>query len=145
MASSAHPARLSPYFRATRGDHADQRAFQLLYGAYILVPIIAGFDKFADSLANWPMYLAPVVRDAVPLPPDTLMRLVGTAEIAAGLLVVIRPRLGATVVAIWLGLVIANLAALGHYWDVALRDAGLLLGALALARSSPRRSPRAPS
>jgi hypothetical protein len=68
------------------------------------------------------------------------MRIAGVVEIAAGLLVLLRPRLGAYVVAGWLGAVIANLLALGHYWDVALRDFGLLLGALALARLSPQRS-----
>jgi uncharacterized MnhB-related membrane protein len=68
------------------------------------------------------------------------MRIVGVVEIAAGLLVAIRPRLGAYVVAGWLAAVIANLFVLGHYWDVALRDFALLLGALALARLSPRRA-----
>ena len=104
------------------------------------MPIVAGFDKFADVLANWSGYLAPVVADRLPLRPDVVMRIVGVVEIAAGLLVALRPRLGAYVVAAGLAAVIANFFALGHYWDVALRDFGLMLGALAFARLSPRRA-----
>jgi uncharacterized membrane protein YphA (DoxX/SURF4 family) len=140
MTSTAHSVRLSPYYRATASTQDGNRAFHLLYGAFVLLPIIAGFDKFADTLANWSGYLAPVVAERLPLRPDTVMRIVGVVEIAAGLLVAIRPRLGAYVVAGWLAAVIANLFVLGHYWDVALRDFALLLGALALARLSPRRA-----
>jgi hypothetical protein len=139
MTSTAHSVRFSPYWRSTNSGADSTRAFRLLYGAFILLPIIAGFDKFADALANWSGYLAPVVSDTVPLRPEVLMRVVGVVEIAAGLLVALRPRLGAYLVAAWLALVITNLLALGHYWDVAVRDFGLLLGALALARLSPRR------
>jgi hypothetical protein len=140
MTSTAHSVRLSPYWRATASTQEGNRAFRLLYGAFVLLPIIAGFDKFADTLANWSGYLAPAVAERLPLRPDVLMRIVGAIEIGAGLLVAIRPRLGGYVVAAWLAAVIVNLFALGHYWDVALRDFGLLLGALALARLSPRRS-----
>jgi len=140
MTSTAHSVRLSPYWHGTSSTRDSHRAFRLLYGAFVLLPIIAGFDKFADVLANWSGYLAPVVTDTLPLRPEVLMRIAGVVEIAAGLLVLLRPRLGAYVVAGWLGAVIANLLALGHYWDVALRDFGLLLGALALARLSPQRS-----
>lgn len=138
--TTAHSVRLSPYWRATASTQDGNRAFRLLYGAFVLLPIIAGFDKFADTLANWSGYLAPVVAERLPLRPDVVMRIVGAIEIGAGLLVAIRPRLGAYVVAAWLAAVIVNLFTLGHYWDVALRDFGLLLGALALARLSPRRS-----
>jgi uncharacterized membrane protein YphA (DoxX/SURF4 family) len=106
----------------------------------VLLPIIAGFDKFAGFLANWPAYLAPALTDAAPVQPEVLMRVVGVVEIGAGLLVAIRPRLGAYVVAGWLAAVIANLLLLGHHWDIALRDFGLLIAALALARLSPRRT-----
>lgn len=140
MTSTAHSVRLSPYYRATVSTEDGRHAFHLLYGAFVLLPIIAGFDKFADVLANWSGYLAPIVAERLPLRPETVMRIVGVVEIAAGLLVAIRPRLGAYVVAGWLAAVIANLFILGHYWDVALRDFGLLLGALALARLSPRRA-----
>ena len=139
MTSTAHSVRLSPYWRSTNTGLDGTGAFRLLYGGYVLLPIIVGFDKFAEVLANWSGYLAPIVTDNVPLRPEMLMRIVGVVEIAAGLLVLLRPRLGAYLVAVWLVAVIFNLAALGHYWDVALRDFGLLLGALALARLSPRR------
>ena len=138
--TTAHSVRLSPYWRSTAGTQDGNRAFRLLYGAFVLLPIVAGFDKFADTLANWSGYLAPVVAERVPLGREVLMRIVGVIEIAAGLLVAVRPRVGAYVVAGWLAVVIANLVALGHYWDVALRDSGLLLAALALARLSPRRA-----
>jgi len=140
MTSTAHSVRLSPYWRGTSSTADGNQAFRLLYGGYVLLPIIAGFDKFADGLANWSGYLAPILTNTLPVRPDVLMRIFGMVEIAAGLLVALRPRLGAYVVAGWLALVIANLFALGHYWDVALRDFGLLLGALALGRLSPRRS-----
>jgi uncharacterized membrane protein YphA (DoxX/SURF4 family) len=139
MTSTAHSVRLAPYWRSTNSGADSTRAFRLLYGGYVLLPIIAGFDKFADALANWSGYLAPMATNMVPLRPEVLMRVVGVVEIAAGLLVALRPRTGAYVVAVWLALVIVNLLALGHYWDVALRDFGLLLGALALARLSPQR------
>jgi hypothetical protein len=140
MTSTAHSVRLSPYWQATSSAHDSQLAFRLLYGAFVLLPIVAGFDKFADVLANWSGYLAPIVTDTLPVRSEMLMRIAGVIEIAAGLLVALRRRLGAYVVAGWLAAVIVNLFALGHYWDVALRDVGLLLGALALARLSPRRS-----
>jgi uncharacterized membrane protein YphA (DoxX/SURF4 family) len=140
MTSTAPSVRLSPYWRATASARDGNRAFRLLYGAFVLVPIIAGFDKFADTLANWSGYLAPVVTENIPFGPDVLLRLIGVVEIAAGLLVALRPRIGAYAIAGWLGIIILNLVALGHYWDVALRDFGLMLGALALARLSPRHS-----
>ncbi|HVR20062.1 MAG TPA: hypothetical protein VMS65_10210 [Polyangiaceae bacterium] len=138
MTSTARSVRLSPYWRATASTRDGNRAFRLLYGSFVFVPIVAGFDKFADKLANWSGYLAPIVTETIPLRPDALMRIVGVVEIAAGMLVALRPRIGAYVVAAWLAAIIVNLFALGHYWDVALRDFGLLLGALSLACLSPR-------
>jgi uncharacterized membrane protein YphA (DoxX/SURF4 family) len=138
MTSTARSVRLSPYWRPTASTRDGNRAFRLLYGAFVLLPIVAGFDKFGDKLANWSGYLAPIVSENVPLRPDALMRVVGVVEIVAGMLVALRPRVGAYVVAAWLAAIIVNLFALGHYWDVVLRDFGLLLGALALASLSPR-------
>ncbi len=140
MTSTTHSVRMPPHWRARTSVEEGHRAFRLLYGAYVLLPIVAGFDKFAELLANWSSYVAPVVTRVVPVRPEVLLRVVGVIEIAAGLLVALSPRLGAYIVAAWLAAVIANLLALGQYWDVALRDFGLLLGALALARLSPRRS-----
>jgi hypothetical protein len=110
------------------------QAYQLLYAAFVVAPIVAGADKFFHFLVNWNIYLAPQVAAIVPT--QTFMMLVGAIEIAAGLLVAVRPRIGAYVVAAWFAGIIVNLFMLGSYYDVALRDFGLMLGALALGRLS---------
>ena len=124
---------------------ADQ-AFLLLRTLFTVAPIAFGLDKFANLLTDWPGYLAPFVDRLVPGTAQQAMYIVGVIEIAAGLLVALRPRYGALVVAAWLAGIIGNLLLLGDYYDVALRDFGLLVAALALARlATPRRSaePRA--
>ena len=98
------------------------------------MPIAAGTDKFFDHLAGWENYLAPQLRRALPMSAHSFMSAVGVIEIAAGLMVALRPRLGAYVVAVWLGAIIVNLLMQGGYYDVALRDFGLMIGALALGR-----------
>ena len=98
--------------------------------------MIAGLDKFFHLLVNWDQYLAPVVAQALPVSVHTFMLAVGIIEIAAGLLVAVRPRIGAYVVALWLWGIIANLLLVPGFYDIALRDFGLSLGALALARLS---------
>jgi len=109
-------------------------AYMLLYVAFILAPIIAGLDKFFDVLVRWDQYLAPVVASSLPVTPHVFMMIVGAIEIIAGLVVLFWPSVGAWVVAIWLWAIILNLLlGRGHY-DIALRDAGLSLGALALAQ-----------
>jgi uncharacterized membrane protein YphA (DoxX/SURF4 family) len=140
MTSTTHSIRLPRRWRATTSVEEGHSAFRILYAGFILLPILAGFDKFTGFLANWSAYLAPVVTGTIPIQPEVLLKVIGVIEIAAGLLVALRPRLGAILVAAWLVAVIANLVVLGQYWDVALRDFGLLLGALSLARLSPRRS-----
>jgi uncharacterized membrane protein HdeD (DUF308 family) len=110
------------------------QAYQLLYAAFVVAPIVAGADKFFHFLVNWNIYLAPQIAAIVPT--QTFMMLVGAIEIAAGLLVAVRPRIGAYVVAAWFAGIIVNLFMLGSYYDVALRDFGLMLGALALGRLS---------
>ena len=97
-------------------------------------PILAGLDKFFEVLVDWDIYLAPVVTDVLPVSGHTLMLAVGVIEIAAGVLVALRPRLGGYVVAVWLWAIIVGLLILGDYFDIALRDFGLSLAALALAR-----------
>ena len=114
-------------------DRARQ-AFRILYVGFIVAPILAGLDKFFDLLVDWDRYLAPVVTDVLPVSAHTIMAAVGVVEIAAGILVALRPRIGGYVVAAWLWAIIVNLLVLGDYFDVALRDFGLSLGALALAR-----------
>jgi hypothetical protein len=113
----------------------------ILYVGFIVLPILAGLDKFVGVLVNWDIYLAPVVTDVLRLQPHTFMMSVGVIEVAAGLIVLVRPQIGAYVVALWLLGIIVNLLVLSgqtssKYYDIALRDLGLLLGALALARLS---------
>ena len=111
-----------------------QHAYGLLYVAFIVAPIVAGLDKFAHLLVDWTQYLAPVVAARLPLAPVTFMQAVGVIEIIAGLLVAARPAIGGYVVAFWLWGIIVNLLLIPGYYDIALRDFGLSLAALALAR-----------
>src|SRR5688572_28647275 len=112
------------------------QAYQILYIGFILAPFLAGVDKFTHFLTNWDQYLAPVVAGLLSVSGHTFMLFVGIVEMAAAVLVAARPRIGAYVVAAWLFGVIGNLLLIPGYFDVALRDFGLALGALALARLS---------
>ena len=112
------------------------QAYQLLHVAFTIAPIIAGIDKFLHLLANWDMYLAPIVTRIVPVGANTFMQSVGVVEIIAGLVVAFAPRIGAWVVAAWLWGIIVNLLLVPGFYDIALRDFGLSLGAVALARLS---------
>src|SRR5213075_485272 len=100
----------------------------------VVAPIVAGVDKFFHLLTNWDKYLSPRFADLLPFAPHSLMLVIGGVEIFAGLIVAFAPRIGAYVVALWLVGIIVNLLALGAYYDVALRDLGLCLGAIALGR-----------
>jgi uncharacterized membrane protein YphA (DoxX/SURF4 family) len=111
-----------------------RQAFLLLRTVFTVAPVLFGLDKFTNVLTDWTSYLAPVVPSVVPLPGQTIMYAVGVIEILAGLLVAFRPRIGSLVVAAWLLGIIVNLLILGNFYDVALRDFGLLVGALALNR-----------
>jgi hypothetical protein len=112
------------------------QAYQILHAAFVIAPILAGIDKFLHLLTNWDVYLAPRIASLSPIGGHGLMLVVGVIEILAGLLVAFRPRLGAYVVMAWLLAIIVNLLLLPGYFDIALRDFGLALGALALARLS---------
>ena len=112
------------------------QAFLILRTAFTLAPIIAGLDKFFNLLVDWSQYLAPAIAQRLPVDGHTAMRAVGVIEIIAGLVVAFTPRFGGYLVAVWLAGIIVNLLLLPGYFDVALRDFGLLLGALALARLS---------
>ena len=118
---------------ALRSDPAYQ-AFTLLRVAFTVAPILFGLDKFANVLVEWDVYLAPWINDIVPGSADDAMYAVGVIEIIAGLLVAFRPRFGAPLVAAWLGGIIVNLLTYSGYYDIALRDFGLMLGALTLTR-----------
>jgi hypothetical protein len=111
-----------------------RQAYWVLRVAFTIVPIVAGIDQFTDKLANWDMYLAPLATLMVPLPAHTLMMISGALEVVAGLIVAFAPRIGGWIVAAWLWLIIINLLVAGGFYDTALRDFGLSLGAVALAR-----------
>jgi uncharacterized membrane protein YphA (DoxX/SURF4 family) len=124
---------------AGRAGDPPQQAFLLLRTVFTVAPIAFGLDKFVNLLTDWPGYLAPFVDRLVPGTAQQAMYAVGVIEIAAGLLVALRPKYGAVVVAAWLAGIIVNLLILGDFYDVALRDFGLLVGALALWRLASRR------
>ena len=109
-------------------------AFALLRTAFTVAPIVFGLDKFFNLLTDWQAYLAPLVDRLVPGTGHQAMLVVGVVEIVAGVLVAVRPQIGGYVVAAWLAGIIMNLLLIPGFYDVALRDFGLLLAALALAR-----------
>lgn len=123
--SLTHPPAIS-----TKGA---EQAFLLLRTVFTIAPIAFGLDKFVGLLADWPVYLAPWIDAIVPGTAQQAMYAVGVIEIVAGIAVALAPRYGALVVAAWLAGIILNLLTLSGYYDVALRDFGLLVGALALA------------
>lgn len=110
------------------------QAFAVLWAGFTAAPILFGVDKFFDLMVEWPIYLAPWINDIAPGSGQDLMYVIGAVEITAGIAVALRPRFGAYLVAAWLGGIIVNLLSQGDWYDIALRDFGLLLGALALAR-----------
>ncbi len=117
------------------GDAAYQ-AYLLLRVGFTAAPILFGLDKFFNWTVDWPDYLASWVNDIAPGSGQDFMYFVGAVEIGAGLLVAFAPRIGAYVVAAWLGGIIVNLLTVEPptYYDIALRDFGLLLAALTLGR-----------
>src|SRR5689334_12558768 len=121
-------------FAALRGREAGYHAYLMLRLAFTVAPIAFGLDKFFNVLVDWPIYLAPWINDIIPGSASDAMHLVGVIEIVAGISVAIKPRYGAYIVAAWLGGIIINLLTLSGYYDIALRDFGLMLGALTLAR-----------
>src|SRR6266566_473282 len=114
----------------------DRQAFAILRFGFTVAPIIAGADKFLHLLVNWDQYLPPVMNNLVGGHGHQLMLVVGVIEIVAGIGVFLKPRIFAYVVAAWLLLIILNLLAIPGYFHVALRDLGLMLGALARGRLS---------
>jgi hypothetical protein len=119
--------------RAALSDPSFQ-AFTLLRVGFTVAPVLFGLDKFFDLMVDWPSYLWSGVASALPGSAQQIMLVVGVVEILAGVMVAVRPRIGGLVVAAWLAGIIVNLLLLGDFYDVALRDFGLLLGALTLAR-----------
>jgi uncharacterized membrane protein YphA (DoxX/SURF4 family) len=119
-----------------KADLRDPRyqAFALLRLAFTVAPIAFGLDKFFNVMVHWPNYLAPWINDIAPGTGQQFMYFVGVTEILAGVIVALKPRYGAYVVAAWLGGIIFNLLTYSGFYDIALRDFGLMLGALTLAR-----------
>ena len=116
--------------------HADpaRQAFLLLRTVFTVAPIVFGLDKFANVLVDWPRYLATPINNLVPGTGQQAMYAVGVVEVLAGLAVAVRPRYGALLVTAWLAGIIVNLLLIPGYYDIALRDFGLLVAALALSR-----------
>ncbi len=146
MASTARPARTSAFRHpaaanagrqaAVPADWGDPRyqAFSVMRMAFTVAPIAFGLDKFFNVMVDWPVYLEPWIDDLAPGSGQDFMYAVGAIEIVAGISVAIMPRFGAYLVAAWLGGIIVNLLMQADYYDIALRDFGLMLGALTLAR-----------
>jgi hypothetical protein len=126
--------------KSTMADRADAGAFNaygVLHFAYAIIPILAGADKFFGLMVDWTKYLAPVFTEVTRLEANTFMMMVGAVEVVAGLIVAFKPRIGAYIVAAWFAGIIVNLILHPiRYWDIAARDFGLMLGALALGSLS---------
>lgn len=124
--------------QARRGALRDPvfQGFSLLRLGFTVAPILFGVDKFFNFMVDWPEYLAPWLNDIVPGTAQQFMYAVGVVEIVAGIVVAVAPWFGGYLVAAWLGGIIVNLLTVDgpEHYDIALRDFGLLLGALTLAR-----------
>lgn len=133
--SNAHMAGAGPVttLQRVRTDPA-YGAYVLLRVGFTVLPIVFGLDKFFGLLADWDGYLAPWIADLSPFGAHSTMLVVGVIEIVAGVAVAVKPRYAAYIVAAWLAGIILNLVSYPGFYDVALRDFGLLLGALTLAR-----------
>ena len=118
------------------------QAFTLLRVGFTVAPILFGLDKFFDWLVDWRIYLAPEINDLIPGNAHQAMLAIGVVEIVAGLVVAVKPRFGGYLVAAWLAGIIVNLLLIPGYYDVALRDLGLALAALALGRLSAEHAER---
>lgn len=122
------------YQNRVEGASANQveRVTTLLKWTYGLVPIVAGADKFMHLLTDWEKYLAPVVTDIIPLAPHTFMSIVGIIEIIAGIIVLAKPKIGSLIVGFWLLGIVINLLLSGQYYDIAVRDTVMAIGAFSL-------------
>jgi uncharacterized membrane protein YphA (DoxX/SURF4 family) len=117
----------------TKEVHQVQTLLKFTYG---LVPIVAGADKFINLLTNWEQYLSPLLKSTIPFSGHVFMMIVGVIEIIAGILVLIKPKVGALIVCAWLVLIALTLISGGNYFDVAVRDLVMAIGAFSLAKLS---------
>ena len=137
MANAVHAGTTERHEHLDADAHSPTyQAYQILHWGFVAAPVIAGADKFLHLLTNWDQYLAPALARMSPFSTHGTMLVVGVVEMAAGLVVALKPRVGAYVVAAWLVGIILNLLLLGSFFDIALRDFGLFLAALALGRLS---------
>jgi hypothetical protein len=134
MATITADRAVSPARTEHRLDNPAFQAFTLLRIGFVVAPILFGLDKFLDWLVDWRVYLAPEINDLVPGNAHQALLAVGVIEIVAGLVVAVRPKFGGYLVAAWLAGIITNLLLQADFYDIALRDFGLLLAALTLAR-----------
>jgi uncharacterized membrane protein YphA (DoxX/SURF4 family) len=116
-----------------------EKVFTLLRWTFGLVPIVAGADKLMHILTDWDKYLAPAVANILPMQPHAFMNIVGIIEIIAGVLVLVKPRIGSLIVALWLVGIAINLLLSGQYYDIAVRDTVMAIGAFSLYMLSGRR------
>jgi uncharacterized membrane protein YphA (DoxX/SURF4 family) len=130
-----------PHARPVTAADPGRQAFLLLRTVFTVAPIAFGLDKFANLLTDWPGYLAPWIDHLVPGTAHQAMYAVGVVEVVAGIAVAVAPRFGAWLVAAWLGGIIVDLLTVPGFYDVALRDFGLLVAAVALARLAVRYAP----
>jgi uncharacterized membrane protein YphA (DoxX/SURF4 family) len=137
-ATTASPPMIPPPL----GQDPARQAYLILRAAFVIAPIVFGLDKFPNWLVQWDQYLAPALSDPLPVSPHQAMYVVGVIEVLAGVIVALHARLGALVVAAWLAGIIVNLLLVPGFYDVALRDFGLLLAAVALWRLATRYDPR---
>jgi hypothetical protein len=143
MSTALGDAQSAPATRANRLEHESSRArwsdpryqaFMLMRLTFTVAPIAFGLDKFWNQMVYWPKYLAPWINNIVPGSGQDFMYFVGVVEIVAGIVVLLKPRYGAYLVAAWLAGIVTNLFSYPGWYDVAVRDFGLLLAALTLAR-----------
>ena len=135
-----HSARISRTNTQASADASGSayQAYQILHVGFVVAPIVAGLDKFFNLLVNWEQYLPPFVNTMVGGRGHELILVAGVIEIIAGLGVLFKPKFFAYVVSAWLLMIVVNLLMIPGYYDIALRDFGLALGALALARLSQK-------
>lgn len=142
MRTDTEPSGMLHFSRERFSSDPSYQAFWTLRIGFTAAPLLFGLDKFANILTHWDKYLAPRLDRIVPGTAHQAMLVVGVIEIFAGLLVLLVPRIGAYVVSAWLAGIILNLLLIPGYYDIALRDFGLMLAALALARLASTFSPR---
>lgn len=133
---------VQPSWRQRLREDPAYAAFTLLRLTFAVAPLAFGIDKFFNVMVHWPDYLAPWINDIVPGSGQDFMYFVGAVEIVAGLVVAFKPRYGSRLVALWLIGIVVNLFSYSGFYDIGLRDFGLLLSALSLAILAPRYDPR---